>query len=117
MTRKGFFVRRSIALIILAGVFIYELFAASFAVAKAALSRKIETSPAIVGVPISLHTDFAIAILANCVSLTPGTIALHISDDHNTLYIHILNGPDRDEVIDHIRRNFEDRLKEIEGWI
>lgn len=100
--------------VILALVFIRELFASSIAVARAALGRENNSASAIIAVPIALRSDMAITVLANCVTLTPGTTSLHVSDDRATLYIHVLDAPDPDEVIVGIKRTFERRLKEIE---
>lgn len=100
--------------VILALVFLWELFASSIAVARAALGREINSASAIIAVPVDLRTDMATAALANFVTLTPGTTSLHVSDDRKTLYIHVLDAPDPDEVVVGIKRAFERRLKEIE---
>jgi multisubunit Na+/H+ antiporter MnhE subunit len=57
----------------------------------------------------------AITTLANCVSLTPGTTSLHVSEDLSTLYVHVLDAPDPDAVVTSIKDTFETRIKEIEG--
>ena len=99
---------------VLAVVFVKELLVSSVAVARSVLGREIDAASAIVAVPIELKTDMGIAVLANCVSLTPGTTALHVSDDRRTLYMHVLNAPAPKEIIADIKGKFERRLKEIE---
>lgn len=98
----------------LAAVFLKELVVSSVAVARAVLGRELNSASAIIAVPIGLQTDMGIAVLANCVTLTPGTTALHVSDDRRTLYIHVLDAPAPDDVISDIKTKFERRIREIE---
>jgi len=99
---------------ILVVVFLKELVLSSLAVARAALGREINSASAIIAVPVDLQTDIGVAMLANFITLTPGTTSLHVSDDRKTIYIHVLNAPAPDEVIADIKSTFERRLKEIE---
>lgn len=109
--------RRMLGSVQLAGIFVYELALSSFAVAKAALAprSRMRTASAIVAVPIQLRTDLGIAVLANLVTLTPGTCSLHVSDDRRILYVHALDAESPEAVIASIRRAFERRIAEIEG--
>lgn len=99
----------------LLGVFLYELGLSSFAVAKAAFARNPKIDSAIIAVPIELKHDFSIAVLANLITLTPGTCSLHVSDDKRTIYIHVLDTDDHAAVIAGIKSAFENRLRKIEG--
>lgn len=101
--------------VVLAGVFMRELLKSSVAVARAAFAREPRTDSAIIAMPIELRTDFGVAVLANLITLTPGTCSLHVSEDKRTLYIHTLDTQDPDGIIADIRRTFESRLKRIEG--
>jgi len=98
----------------LAFVFVRELIVSSVAVARAALGREINSASAIIAVPVNLQSDMGVAMLANFITLTPGTTSLHVSEDRKTIYIHVLNAPAPDEVIADIKSTFERRLKEIE---
>ena len=95
-------------------VFLKELMLSSVAVARAALGREVNSASAIVAVPISLKTDMGIAVLANCVTLTPGTTALHVSDEKDTLYVHVLDAQSPHEIVNDIKTKFERRIREIE---
>lgn len=99
---------------ILALVFVWELIVSSVAVAKAALGREIDSASAIIAVPIELKTDMGIAALANFVTLTPGTTALHVSEGRDTLYVHVLNAPEPEQIISDIKTKFERRIRRIE---
>ena len=37
------------------------------------------------------HEPWRVALLANLVTLTPGTTSLHVSADRKTLYVHVMN--------------------------
>ena len=54
-------------------------------------------------------------MLANLVSLTPGTTSLHVSDDRKILYVHCLDAPVVDEIVADIKDTFERRIAEIEA--
>jgi multicomponent Na+:H+ antiporter subunit E len=101
--------------VVLAAVFQRELVKSSVAVAHAAFAREPRTASAIIAMPIALRTDFGIAVLANMVTLTPGTCSLHISDDRRTLFIHSLDAADPEAIVADIRKVFEDRIRRIEG--
>jgi multicomponent Na+:H+ antiporter subunit E len=98
----------------LGAVFVYELGLSSWTVARAAFARKPRTASAIVAVPLELHTDLGIAVLANLVTLTPGTCSLHVSDDRRTLYVHALNVESPEETVAAIKRAFERRIARLE---
>jgi multicomponent Na+:H+ antiporter subunit E len=98
----------------LAAVFVYELGLSSLTVARAAFARKPRTASAIVAVPLELQSDLGIAVLANLVTLTPGTCSLHVSDDRRTLYVHALNVSSPEQTVAAIKRAFERRIARLE---
>ncbi len=101
--------------VMLGGIFFYELWLSSCMVARAAFARQPRTASAIVAVPLDLRTDLGIAVLANLVTLTPGTCSLHVSDDRRTLYVHVLEAGSPEQVTHSIKQTFERRLARIEG--
>ena len=107
--------RRTAGTLVLGVIFFRELAVSSYTVARAAFARNPRTQSAIIALPLELRTDFGIAILANLVTLTPGTCSLHVSDDRRTLYIHALDAPDPGAIIADIQATFEDRIRRIEG--
>lgn len=107
--------RRIAQSLVLGVVFIRELVLSSIAVARQVLGDREALSPAILAVPLDLRTRVGATTLANCVSLTPGTTSLHVSEDLSTLYVHVLDAPVPDDVVQGIKDTFETRIKEIEG--
>jgi multicomponent Na+:H+ antiporter subunit E len=62
--------------------------------------------PGVIALPLSARTEMEITLVANLISLTPGTLSLDVSDDRKVLYIHAMFLDDEEE----LRRN----LKEME---
>lgn len=102
-------------LLVLSLVFLYEIVASAWRVAKLVLRRRIDVQPAIIGYPLSVKSDFEIMLLANMVTLTPGTLSVDVSDDRSTLYIHAIDSRDDAQTIADIERTFERRIREAFG--
>ena len=105
--------RRVIATISLAGVFVYDIVAASVAVARIVLSPRKQNSPAIVAVPVDARTQWGVALFAYLVSLTPGSTCLHVAD--GVIYVHFLDAPDREAKGAEMKRLYESRIIQMEG--
>jgi multicomponent Na+:H+ antiporter subunit E len=93
-------------------MFIYELVVSSFAVVADVITPGQRSEPALIAVPLNVTTDLQITLLANFISLTPGTLSLDVSDDRKTLYIHAMFGDDADAIRAQIRDRFEVWVRE-----
>lgn len=93
--------------------FIYELVKANIQVAYDVITPKLYMQPGIVSVPLDAKTDIEITLLANLISLTPGTLCLDVSSDKRTLYVHAMYIRDREAFIRSIKNGFEKRLLSI----
>lgn len=102
--------RRARAWLVLAGLFVRELALSVHDVVRAVLRPSRVQRSGIVAVPLSLRGETSIALLANLVTLTPGTTSLHVSDDHGVLYVHAMNLGD--DTVAQIQSGFERRVKE-----
>jgi multicomponent Na+:H+ antiporter subunit E len=107
--------RQGLGLLMLLVTFIWALVVSATRVAIAALAPTGRLEPAVVAVPIELRTDLGIASLANLVTLTPGTTALHVSESRDTLYVHVLDAPSAEAVVADIKDGFENLIRRIEG--
>lgn len=74
------------AIFIYLPLFIVELIKANLDMAFRVLSPTIPLAPGFVKVPTSLKTPFGRFILANSITLTPGTLSLDVDEDY--VYIH-----------------------------
>ena len=93
--------------------FIRELIVASLRVAYRALSPSLNMQPAVVAVPLDVTTNAEITLLANLITLTPGTLSLDVSSDRKIIYIHVFNVGDVDQFRREIKDGFERRLLKV----
>lgn len=96
----------------LAWLFVVELLKSGWRVARIAVRPRLDLRPAVVAYPLGVTRDFEIAILANLITLTPGTLSVDVSGDRRTLYIHCVDVDDVEAVIADIRQGFEARIRE-----
>ncbi|MCL5059361.1 MAG: Na+/H+ antiporter subunit E [Candidatus Thermoplasmatota archaeon] len=94
-------------------VFILDIVRGSFQVAWLILLGPARLRPAFVAVPLALETDLAISLLANTISLTPGTVSARLSADKRTLIVHTLDTDDADALVAEIKRRYEAPLMKI----
>ncbi|GGD96238.1 Na+/H+ antiporter subunit E [Planktosalinus lacus] len=93
--------------------FLYELFKANLQVAYDVITPKFYMKPGIIKVPLDAKTDLEITLLANLISLTPGTLSLDVSNDKKVLYVHGMYVSNKEKFIQGIKQGFEKRLLEI----
>ncbi len=70
-------------------------------------------SPGIVRVPLDVRDDYEILMLTTLINLTPGTIALDVSNDRKSLYLHVMHVTEPELVRAEIKNSFERRVLEI----
>ncbi len=78
-----------IFLFYLIGPFFIAMAKANIDVAYRVITGKI--NPGIVKISPNLKSDAAITLLANSITLTPGTLSVDIDESNNDLYIHWIN--------------------------
>ena len=92
--------------------FLKELVLANLRVTYDVLTPNDYMRPGVISIPLSLKTDAQMTMLANLITLTPGTLSLDISDDRRTLYIHAMYVDDADQLRQEIESGLERRVKE-----
>jgi len=90
------------------GFFVKELVLSSLRVAHDVLTPGYMMKPGIVAVPLRAKTDVEITVLANLISLTPGTLSIDVSRDRSVLYVHAMYDADDP---DSIRRAITNKLE------
>ena len=93
--------------------FLRELLLSSVRVAIDVLRPTFTMRPAIIQVPLDVQDDVQITMLANLISLTPGTLSVDVSDDKKNLYVHAMYGDDPDAEVKRIKHSFEHRIQEV----
>ncbi len=99
-------------IITLAFVFFWALIIANLRVAYSVLAPSSKMHPGIVGIPLDIKSDFEITLLANMITLTPGTLSIDVSTDRRVLYVHGMHVYDLEEFKREIKEGFERRVKE-----
>ncbi|GFR34690.1 Na+/H+ antiporter subunit E [Thermobrachium celere] len=90
-------------------VFLIELVKANLNMARIVITPSLPISPKIYEVKTELKSNIAKALLANSITLTPGTISVDLDED--TIYIHVVEGAKVDDV-EGLKGPFEKILKE-----
>jgi multicomponent Na+:H+ antiporter subunit E len=103
---------RPLKLIWLLGLFLVELWRSAVRVARLAFSPRLALKPAIIAFPLTVESDAEITLLANMITLTPGTLSVDVSADRRVLYVHCVDTADIDAEIAAIRSGFEQRILE-----
>lgn len=102
--------QRTRAWVVLTGLFVRELVLSVKDVVLAVLRPSHLQRSGIVAVPLTLRQEASIAMLANLVTLTPGTTSLHVCLQRRQLYVHAMNLSD--DTVAKIQGGFERRVKE-----
>lgn len=82
--------RRLPNLIRFVGFFLKELVKANLKVAYDVITPIWYMRPGVIALPLDARTDLEITLVANLISLTPGTLSLDVSDDRRVLFIHAM---------------------------
>jgi multicomponent Na+:H+ antiporter subunit E len=109
------YLSRSFKILGLVLLFLSELLKSAFRVAWDVVRPGLNFQPGIIAYPLTTDDDLQITILANLISLTPGTLSVDVSTDKTTLYIHAMHAHDPEELRRDIRDGFERQIKEALG--
>lgn len=92
-------------------VLLKEIYLASFYLLYYVITMNI--NPGIVKVKTGLTSNFGVALLANSITLTPGTVTIDV--DHDNLYIHWLTVKDLDQekIEKEIKGSYETELGRV----
>lgn len=93
--------------------FLWEVVKANIQVAYEVITPKNNMKPGIVKIPLDAKTNIEITLLANLITLTPGTLSLDVSEDRKVLYVHSMYVHNKQDFIDDIKNGFERKLLDI----
>jgi multicomponent Na+:H+ antiporter subunit E len=103
------FLPRTLRIIGLAVTFVRELIVSAFRVARLVIRPDLNAhiKPATIAFPLTATSDAEITLLANLITLTPGTLSVDVSADRRVLFIHAIHVTDRAAFISEIADGFE----------
>lgn len=98
--------------------FLWEMIKANFNVAYIVINPKLPIKPGIVKIKTELTKDTARTVLANSITLTPGTMSVDINPETGEIYIHWIKVKSKDpkdvqENTNKISQVFEKVLTEV----
>tara|TARA_R100000365_G_C2740208_1_gene68940 strand:+ start:492 stop:971 length:480 start_codon:yes stop_codon:yes gene_type:complete len=99
----------------LTALFLYELIVSAVRVAIVVMRPNLSSAvrPAIIAVPLTVKSDAEITLLANMITLTPGTLSVDVAEDKSVLYVHALDMADKEAMIADIVNGFEKKIREV----
>jgi len=105
------FASRTRHAVTLAGFIVWELLRANITVAADVLRPHGTIRPAVVAVPLSITSDAEILLLSMLINITPGSVAIDLSDDRRTLYVHVMHMASPEQTRRLIKDGFERRVR------
>ena len=106
-------IRKPLILLKFAGVVLADMLIANVVVAKLILGPNKRLRPGFFYIDLDIHTSLGISVLANTISLTPGTVACDLTADRSRLLIHALHVEDIPATISRIKERYEHPLKQV----
>jgi multicomponent Na+:H+ antiporter subunit E len=91
----------------------WELLKSNVVILHEILTPGLKMRPGVIGIPLRARTDLEITVLANLITMTPGTLSLDVSPDRRTLYIHAMYIHDPETLRRDIQDNLERRVLEL----
>lgn len=101
-----------VGLLRFAAYFAVALVKASIEVVVLVLNPRMRLRQAVVAVPVAGASDALLTLLANSISLTPGTLTLEVDREQRVLYVHALQVGEGPDGLDRVRRD----IAVLEGY-
>lgn len=91
--------------------FFRDLVVSSVQVALLAVRPRLRLRQAVVAVPVPGASDTLLTLLADAISLTPGTLTVDVDRARATLYVHALDVGDRPDAVQRLRAGLLDQAR------
>lgn len=93
--------------------FLKELIVANLRVAYHVITPKSSFKPGILAVDLEWANDLERTLVANVITLTPGSFSVDISPDRRYLYVHVMDVDQADKVRVELKEQYEKSLLEV----
>jgi len=90
--------------------YLWEVILSNLRVARDILLPNPDINCGIVAVPIEALSDRGVALLANLISMTPGTLSLDFCSETRRLFIHTMYLEDEATFIAKVQKDYEQRI-------
>ena len=99
----------------LAAFFFWELLKANFRLAVDVATPRYRMRPGIIALPLDATRDDQILLLSMLINTTPGSVALDVSPDRRTMYVHVMYMDTPDAARRELKEGFERRVLGVLG--
>ncbi|MGK0673293.1 MAG: Na+/H+ antiporter subunit E [Halothiobacillaceae bacterium] len=106
-------IRHPAILLRFVGIVLWDILVANIIVARRILGPVDALQPGFMRIPLDVQSPLAISLLANTISLTPGTVSCDLSPDRRFLLVHALHVTNIEAEIRQIKTRYEQPLKEV----
>jgi multicomponent Na+:H+ antiporter subunit E len=93
--------------------YVWQLVLANLRVASDVMTPGARARPGVLAIPLEAKSDAEITMLANLITLTPGSVSLDVSSDRRFLYLHAMYIDDVDQYREDVKTSFERRVLEV----
>ena len=93
--------------------YLWDVIRSNVRVAYDVLTPRHRMKPGIIAVPLGEMTDRQLFLLANLLTMTPGSLTLDVSSDRRTLYVHAMYVNDPEELRREVQEEYEKRIREV----
>jgi multicomponent Na+:H+ antiporter subunit E len=105
-------VKKPFLLIAFVLFFLRKLVEANLFIARDLLTPGLLIHPAYIHVPVILNRDYQILLLANLISMTPGSLVVDVVEDRKFLIVHSMYAADHEKVLEEIDE-FQIKIKNL----
>jgi multicomponent Na+:H+ antiporter subunit E len=105
--------RRAATILHLLLFFVKALFVSNLRVLWDVVTPSQISRPGIIRLPLDARSDLEIMMVANLISLTPGTLSIDLSENRRHLYVHVMFLDDVDTVRRELKQGLEKRVLEV----
>lgn len=95
------------------GFYVLEVLRSNIRVAMDVVAPRSRARPGVVAIPLEAASDVEITLLVNLITMTPGSLAIDVSDDRSVLYVHSMFLDDPDDFRHTIKHDLERRVLEL----
>jgi len=94
-------------------IYVWDVVVANVTVAAVVLSFWRRPRPAWIVIPLDIRDPYAITVLGNMISMTPGTVTSKLTPDRRKMLVHVVDTADPAAEVRQIKERYEKPLKEI----
>ena len=105
--------RRLPSAISLALFFLWEMLLSNLRMLALVLGPKHKIRPALIAVPIEIESEAELGLLADLVTLTPGTLSVDVSDDRKELWVHCIDATKPEQIRREIGQDLAARVRRV----